>query len=579
MNLNQVSAGGNIYIGASAAEQPAIFRGVPPMPPQFLGRDELVASVAARLIAGESLALDGLPGVGKTTLAVAVAHHRGLLRHFHDGVLWAGLGPRGDVLAALVTWGQALGVDVTQYIDEAERSQAVKDAIGHHRLLLVIDDAWDAQAARWMRCGGPYCSHLLTTRDKGIARAFVTAKQAAQVPVLEDRDAVDLLQALAPEVFEIDAQASGELALAVGGLPLVLELLGGYLAAPEHNLFPELASEALAEMRNPERRLELAAHRLGSRKTPAVTLRETIELSLEGLAPEVSEAFYALGAFAARPGTFDLPAAEAVTGAGAKVIAVLAARNLLEHVEGQLGLHQMVAEVARTQVSAEALARHCAHYLALVEENRHNWRRIEAIYGQVQQAWAALPEDESVLDYVWALRLYHQRRGLWRQSLGWGHRGLAVAERAGHRGDVATLLNNIGLVYDNLGQRQQALEYYQRALPISEEVGDRAGLATTLNNIGAVYDRLGQRQQALEYYQRALPIQEEVGDRAAESVTRYNLAMLHREEGRLREAVAELKRVVELDVLVQHPDLEADRAMLAQVEAELQAQEEGRPPK
>jgi hypothetical protein len=65
---------------------------------------------------------------------------------------------------------------------------------------------------------------------------------------------------------------------------------------------------------------------------------------------------------------------------------------------------------------------------------------------------------------------------------------------------------------------------------------------------------------------------EEVGGRAGESVTRYNLAMVYRAQGQLAESVAELKRVVELDRLMQHPELESDMAMLAQVEAELAAQ-------
>ncbi|MGI9180958.1 MAG: tetratricopeptide repeat protein, partial [Longimicrobiaceae bacterium] len=127
-------------------------------------------------------------------------------------------------------------------------------------------------------------------------------------------------------------------------------------------------------------------------------------------------------------------------------------------------------------------------------------------------------------------------------------------------------------VYDSLGQRQKALEYYEQALPIREEVGDRAGLATTLSNLGLVYNSLGQRQKALEYYEQALPIQEEVGDRAGEAVTRFNIAIVYRQEGRLAEAVVQLRRVVELDELVQSPDLEQDRAILAQLEAELAAQ-------
>ena len=113
-----------------------------------------------------------------------------------------------------------------------------------------------------------------------------------------------------------------------------------------------------------------------------------------------------------------------------------------------------------------------------------------------------------------------------------------------------------------------ALEYYRQALPIRREVGDRAGEATTLNNIGLVYDGLGERSQALEYYRQALPIRREVGDRAGEAVTRYNIAMIHRQLGELDRAVTELELVVELDRQVGHPDLQSDTAMLERVRQE-----------
>ncbi len=75
----------------------------------------------------------------------------------------------------------------------------------------------------------------------------------------------------------------------------------------------------------------------------------------------------------------------------------------------------------------------------------------------------------------------------------------------GDRSQEATTLNNIGLVYDALGEKQKALDYLQQALPLRRAVGARAGEAATLNNIGGVYDALGEKQKALDYYQQALP--------------------------------------------------------------------------
>ncbi|MEC4867660.1 MAG: tetratricopeptide repeat protein, partial [Jaaginema sp. PMC 1078.18] len=68
----------------------------------------------------------------------------------------------------------------------------------------------------------------------------------------------------------------------------------------------------------------------------------------------------------------------------------------------------------------------------------------------------------------------------------------------------AATLNNIGGVYDSLGEKQQALDYYNQALPIHRVVGNRQMEAATLNNIGLVYSELGEKQQALDYYNQAL---------------------------------------------------------------------------
>ncbi len=53
---------------------------------------------------------------------------------------------------------------------------------------------------------------------------------------------------------------------------------------------------------------------------------------------------------------------------------------------------------------------------------------------------------------------------------------------------VAVTLNNIGAVFNNLGEKQKALEFYNQSLPLSRAVGDDHDQPRTLNNIGLVYD-------------------------------------------------------------------------------------------
>ncbi|WP_339377824.1 CHAT domain-containing protein [Calothrix sp. NIES-2100] len=136
---------------------------------------------------------------------------------------------------------------------------------------------------------------------------------------------------------------------------------------------------------------------------------------------------------------------------------------------------------------------------------------------------------------------------------------LPLYRAVGDRGGEATTLNNIGAVYNDLGEKQKALEYFNNALPLSRAVGDRGGEATTLNNIGAVYNDLGEKQKALEYFNNALPLLRAVGDKGMEATTLYNLAYLERSRGNLQASrtnvEAAIKIIEDLRTKIDNKDL------------------------
>src|ERR1051326_1187683 len=83
----------------------------------LIGRDQLLPQLRAYLCADAApgmIALYGLPGVGKTTLAVALAHDQAIQDHFEDGILWAGLGPHPDIFGLLTHWGDLPGVSESE---------------------------------------------------------------------------------------------------------------------------------------------------------------------------------------------------------------------------------------------------------------------------------------------------------------------------------------------------------------------------------------------------------------------------------------------------------------------------------
>ncbi|MEG4391340.1 tetratricopeptide repeat protein [Microcoleus sp. BROC3] len=114
---------------------------------------------------------------------------------------------------------------------------------------------------------------------------------------------------------------------------------------------------------------------------------------------------------------------------------------------------------------------------------------------------------------------------------------LKLFRAVGDRGGEATTLNNIGLVYSELGEKQKALEYYSQSLPLFRAVGDRGGEATTLNNIGLVYSELGEKQKALEYYSQSLPLSRATDDRGGEARTLNNIGNVYSQLGEKQKAL------------------------------------------
>lgn len=104
------------------------------------------------------------------------------------------------------------------------------------------------------------------------------------------------------------------------------------------------------------------------------------------------------------------------------------------------------------------------------------------------------------------------------------------------RGEGATL-NNIGAIYDDLGQYQTALEYFEQALAIRQKLGDLYGEGDTLNNIGETYRNQGQYQLALDYYQQALAIALQLGDGSSEGTLLNNIGAVYDNQSRYETAL------------------------------------------
>ncbi|MEG4523893.1 tetratricopeptide repeat protein [Microcoleus sp. C2D2] len=144
-----------------------------------------------------------------------------------------------------------------------------------------------------------------------------------------------------------------------------------------------------------------------------------------------------------------------------------------------------------------------------------------------------------------AAKVYEEAEKLYQQGTAEALRGaiaqfeiaLKLYREAGDLRGEAMTLNNIGLVYSQLGEKQKALEYYSQSLPLRQAVGDLRGEATTLNNIGSVYSQLGEKQKALEYLGQSLPLRRAVGDLRGEATTLNNIGNVYSELGEKQKAL------------------------------------------
>jgi hypothetical protein len=68
---------------------------------------------------------------------------------------------------------------------------------------------------------------------------------------------------------------------------------------------------------------------------------------------------------------------------------------------------------------------------------------------------------------------------------------------------AAAMLNNIGVVYQSIGEREKALDYYKQALTINQQLNNRAGQSIVYSNAGKIYESVGDKPVAQEFYDQS----------------------------------------------------------------------------
>lgn len=143
-----------------------------------------------------------------------------------------------------------------------------------------------------------------------------------------------------------------------------------------------------------------------------------------------------------------------------------------------------------------------------------------------------------------ALKIYGnalQNKGDFAASIEYYKKSLAIAQSMPDDRLIPGILNNIGLVYFNLGNYEEALGNFYEAIKGAEETGNLNVEGAALNNIAMIYFEQGKLEEAKSKYQEMLVIYQKIGNQGRMILAYNNMGDVELKQNKPLEALEHLK--------------------------------------
>ncbi|MFF9852548.1 AfsR/SARP family transcriptional regulator [Streptomyces litmocidini] len=553
--------------------------------PAGVGADGGARNGAAR---ARAVVISGMGGVGKTALAMHVAHR--VREAFPDGALYAdlrGYGAGGARTAheLLARFLSDLGVHQDALPEDTDdRALLFRSALAERRVLLVLDNARNAAHVAPLLPAGGHSAALITSRQ--LLADLPRSARVTLSPLPESDQYALLAKLVGAERVRSEPEALAAIMAACGGLPLALHIVGGRLASR-----PTWPLALLAKRLTPHQgRLDtLAMGEFDVRRTFAMSY-VAVRDSEQPLEREAARAFRLLGrvwpAHAVTPQSaaalLDVTEARA-----AVVLDVLADAHLVLNPEpDRYLLHDLLGEYAaqrdeedteqeRTAALIRLLSWYAAALAAATAAATRETQSPPPLDGETVKN-LSLPEfadDEEAIRWTArelpAVRDALTRAGeLGRSDLAWriavglfGHasthwwtgewdacleQAMDIARRHDDRLGQAWLHRRTAVAHGMAFRNEACLEHLRIALDLFTERADLTAQASILGNMSALYLQIGDSEQALVHAERSRDLYGELRNSRGEALILSRIADVHKTRGEPALAAADYRRVIEL---------------------------------
>lgn len=533
---------------------------LPAPPAQFIGRHAELARLDAALTDDEGSAriavLGGIGGIGKTWLALRWAGDH--LERFPDGQLYVnlrGFEPHHQPLSAqsvIRSFLYALGVTRGSIPEEPEaRVGLYRSLVAGRRVLVVLDNARDAQQVRPLLPGSGSCTVIVTSREQMPELIATDGARPVTPAVLTPVEARTLLtHRLGDQRAADEPEAVDHIITACAGLPLALAIVAARAAT--HTTFS--LSMLAGELRQSSGGLEAFAH-----SGATLNLRSVFSWSCRALSPDAGTLFRLLGT---HPGPeISRRAAASLVGLSlrrtrAALAELVRGQLIIEYRPGRYTLHDLIRAYA-TELADEpahhteqhvALLRAISHYThsaqqaaALIEPYRTRIALAPVDPGVIpecpddaREALAWLTTEHAVLlafiarttrqgldthtwQLAWILSQFHAGQSHLDEWLLTQSAGLRAAERLDDRLGQALSHRALARVLTRLNRYVDAGSHATRALSLFRDLGDVTGQARTHLSLGWLLDQQGRHQDALGHVTRARLLFRSAGHTAGEA--------------------------------------------------------------